>query len=143
MLGALFGGNQDRDQTAATCWATLPFAFKSLFLLALGMFLIDSITGWPIYYLSNIVFFTVGSFQIWRLLTSFLTNKGGIMSLLNLLISYYLLYGILPELVRIIYYRKERKKSTVFIYLEVIVQTLTANILICLVGYPLIAFGIA
>ena len=101
LAGVNNGGN-----AGATCeayWREMPTGFKFLCVSTLILGVLGMITSLFTYMFVNLVVWTVNSFQIWRLLTSFLVDN----SIINVIINLYILSMSLPLLVPSLIFRKK------------------------------------
>lgn len=90
-------GERDRDQNIKTCWSGLELGYKVLFLLSLVLVLFTYIFPTYMEVLANQAEFTIGEWQLWRLLTSFLLPSIGKYAIINVLFNFYILYMFMPD----------------------------------------------
>ncbi len=91
----MFGGVQSGRVTCEDYWKQLTITFKYLLISTLVLAIFGLFTSKIVYFLANFIPATVNTFQLWRLLTSFLANP----SLISLLFDLLILATLLPPLV--------------------------------------------
>ena len=102
------GQGRDRNQNFSTCWGQLQAGFKFFFLLDITLAILSLFLGGFFFgYCTNLVELTIGRFQIWRLVTSFMLPSLGQMMIINVLFDMWILYQYMPDIVHVFKYRKK------------------------------------
>ena len=95
------GQGRDRNMNASTCWSHLEVGFKFFFIVSIVLSILSWIAPSLLLYFPNIIPLTVGSFQLWRLITSFMLPGIGQMMIINVLFQVWILYQYMPDIVSI------------------------------------------
>ena len=90
------GNERDRNQSFGTCWVLLEVGYKFILITYLTFSVLSLfLGGFLAYYFANLVELTIGKFQIWRLITSFMFPG----SIISGFFDMWILYQFMPDMV--------------------------------------------